>query len=486
MGELYATNMATRASWAQSRPDEAPVTGDRGTAGGVVYRVPVLDHYLVYAPFHGLIAVVNRAGLDAIGVGLAGGPVPAEIAGIVRVLLSPGREPTRIPAGPVRRPLFLGIIPTRGCNLACGYCAFGDTPDTSGMTPDTARAAVDAYFGLFNGSSDPCREIHFFGGEPLFRPGLVDFVTGYARSIADREGLVLHLEISTNGLCSPSRARFMGEQLDTVVLSIDGPAAIHDRNRPAPGGRPTFEQVMRTAEIISDSSAELVIRSCVTQESLPLLLSWANTLALRLRPATVCFERLTTTSHSEAAGLRAPDPWEFARQVVAASRLLQRRGITAVTSTTDTSRIAATCCPVGQDALIVSADGAVDACYLLEDQWRRKGLDLRLGRLDPATPAFVLDAEAVDRVRAVAATHPRRCEGCISHLHCAGGCHVDHQAATTDSGYDDLCISTRAITIAQLLDRCGQADLADAWLDSGSDLHVSVLQPADLLEEMAP
>ncbi len=478
--------MATRAPWVQSRPDEAPETKGHGTAGGVVYRVPVLDHYLVYAPLHGLTAVVNRAGLDAIRFGLVGGRLPADIARIVEVLLSPGREPIRIPTGPVRRPLFLGIIPTRGCNMACAYCAFGGTLDSSGMTPDTAKAAVDAYFGLFNGSSDPHREIHFFGGEPLFRPSLVDFVSGYARSIAARDGLVLHLEISTNGLCSPSRARFMGEQLDTVVLSFDGPAAIQDRNRPAPGGRRTFEPVMRTAQIISDSSAELVIRSCVTQESLPRLLDWADILASRLRPATVCFERLTTTSHSEAAGLRAPDPWEFARQVVAASRLLTRHGITAVTSTTDTSRIVATCCPVGQDALIVSADGAVDACYLLEDQWLRKGLDLRLGRLDPAAPAFVLDADAVDRLRGVAATHPRRCEGCISHLHCAGGCHVDHQAATTDSGYDDLCISTRVITIAQLLDRCGQAGLADAWLDRRSDLRVSVLQSSDLLEEMAP
>jgi radical SAM protein with 4Fe4S-binding SPASM domain len=380
--------------------------------------------------------------------------------------------------------LFLGIIATRGCNMACRYCAFGETADKSGMTLDTAKAAVDAYFGLFNGSSDRHREIHFFGGEPMFRPGLVAFVSGYARSIAVREGLVLHLEISTNGLCSQSRARAMGEQLDTVVLSIDGPPGVHDRNRPAPGGRATFDEVMRTAEILSDSSAELVIRSCVTQESLPLLSNWADTLASQLRPSAVCFERLTTTSLSESAGLRAPDPWEYARKVVAGSRRLERHGITAVTSTTDTSRIAATCCPVGQDALIVSPDGAVDACYLLEDQWLPKGLDLRLGHLDPEAPAFILDADAVDRVRTVAATHPRRCDGCISHLHCAGGCHVDHRAApTTASGYDDLCISTRAITIAQLLDRCGQADLADAWLEAESDLRASVLQPSDLLVE---
>jgi radical SAM protein with 4Fe4S-binding SPASM domain len=449
-----------------------------------LYDVPVFDHHLVYAPLHDLTAIVNAPARDAIAAGMRGGPVPAAVAAMIERLRSPPRPEPRPRSGPVRAPLFLGIIPTRSCNLACSYCEFRNTPDRSVMSLDTARAAVDAYFGLMADSADRRREIHFFGGEPLFRSDLVDFVVGYARSLAADLSVQLHLEISTNGFFGEARARSTGALFDSVVLSFDGPGAVQDRNRPAPGGQGTFDRVLRTAEILSDSPTDLVLRSCVTQESLPLLADWATFIAHRLRPSTVCFEPMTSTAPGREAGLRPPDPWEFARQFVTASHLLQRHGITAVTSNSDVARLVSTCCPVGRDALVVSPDGAVDACYLLREHWVRKGLDLGLGRLLLDPPSFRLEPAAVERVRQLAGSLATRCEGCLCRLHCAGGCHVDHRPTPGDEGYDDLCIATRAITIAQLLERAGGAGLAEAWLSSEAEMAATVLQPTDLLGEV--
>lgn len=449
-------------------------------ASTALYAVPVLDDYLVSAPLHGLTALVNGAALGAIAGGAA---VSGAIGRIVETMRAPGDAPPLPRQGPVDHPLFLGIVPTRACTMDCAYCTFLDAPSAPAMSLDTARAAVDAYLDLVEGAGSRRAEIHFFGGEPLHAPEVVELVVARARISAAERGLALHLEISTNGLVPAARATWLGDQFDAIVLSLDGPPAVHDRHRPSGGGLGTYEVVFRTAQILSASSADLVIRSCVTQGSLPTLVDWAETIARELHPSTVCFERLTPSARSDAAGLRSPDPYGFARAFVLAARILRDHGIEAVTSTTDLGPPRLSCCPVGEDALIVSPDGAVNACYLLEDRWRDRGLDLRLGSLDALEPVLHLDGGSVARVRALAAARAPRCEGCLCRLRCAGGCHVDHRA-TDGEGYDDLCVSTRLITIAQMVERIGFPDRVSAWLADGSALMASALQPSDLLHEV--
>jgi radical SAM protein with 4Fe4S-binding SPASM domain len=265
------------------------------------------------------------------------------------------------------------------------------------------------------------------------------------------------------------------------VLSLDGPAEVQDRHRPTAAGTGTFDAVLHTAEILSESSAELVVRSCVTETSVPTLVTWAERIASELRPSVVCLERMTPSARSDAAGLRPPDPWCFARSFLDASRVLRQHGILAVTSTTDLRECRPSCCPVGRDALIVMPDGTVNACYLLEQRWRAAGLDLRLGSVGADDRALHLDPVAVDRVRTLAATPAARCTRCLCRLHCAGGCHVDHRPGADDDGYDDLCVSTRVLTIAQLLERLGRDDLAASWLADDGALATSARWPSDLI-----
>jgi radical SAM protein with 4Fe4S-binding SPASM domain len=448
------------------------------------YAVRVCHDYLVYSPLRGVAALVNRPALEELRDGGDGPSSGGAMASLREALWRPAGPAPAPRVGPVREPLFLGLVPTRGCSMACGYCTFLDAPSAPPMTLDVARAAVDAYLELIERAGATRAEIHFFGGEPLHAPDVVAFAVGHARRTAAERGLALHLEISTNGLCSAARAAWLGDHLDAVVLSLDGPAEVHDRNRPVAGGGGSFDVVFRTAKILSDSSADLVIRSCVTEASVERLEEWAETIGRELRPSAVCFERLTPSARSEAAGLRPPDPWAFARAFVHAARRLRDRGIEVVTSTTDLGAMRLSCCPVGEDALIVSPDGRVNACYLLEEQWRDRGLDLRLGELDAASGTLRFDRLQVARVRALAAAHAPRCEGCLCRPHCAGGCHVDHRPSSIDDGYDDLCISTRLITIAELLERVGRPELAAEWLEDRAALAQSALQPSDLLEEV--
>ena len=177
--------------------------------------------------------------------------------------------------------------------------------------------------------------------------------------------------------------------------------------------------------------------------------------------------------------LTPPDPWEFARNFEAAAQVLEPYGIETVLSSANLNTLQCSFCPVGKDALIVSPDGRVDACYLLPEEWERNGLDMRLGRV--ANGKLEIEVEALERARLTVHEKPR-CAGCLCRYHCAGGCHVNHD--TSGGTYDELCLQTRLITIAELLKRLGQAELADAWLNDRPALEVLAWQTTDELCRM--
>jgi uncharacterized protein len=444
-----------------------------------VFSVPVRDKFLVYAPLHRLIALVNRQALPYIRAGLNGeGEIPEAVQPLVDRLRAPGESEPGARTGGLIDPYFLGIIPTRGCNMACRYCDFAAPKQSSPvMDVNLAREAVDAYFRLLQEVGNRRAEVHFFGGEPFAAESVVHFVVACAAKRAAELGQGVRFEVTTNGLYSPSRCQWIADHFDTVVLSLDGLAEVQDRHRPALNGRGTFEVVARSARIFSEGPCELVVRACVTQETIADMPEFARWIGQELRASTVCFESLSLSPLAQTAGFAPPDPWEFAVAFDCAGRILDAYGIEAVLSTADLRTNRSSFCPVGKDALIVSPDGAIDACYLLREDWERKGLDMRLGRI--AAGRLEIDPAALQRVRDLTVRERPLCAGCLCRYQCAGGCHVNHDAA---GKYDDLCVQTRLVTLTKLLRQIGQDELAETWLADRRALEKSVWQASDRLE----
>ncbi|UCE28307.1 MAG: radical SAM protein, partial [Candidatus Coatesbacteria bacterium] len=120
---------------------------------------------------------------------------------------------------------------TRRCNLKCDMCwversarAEGEEylRSTNELTLDELRKVVD----------DVRRyrpRIGITGGEPFVRPDAVDFIA-YVMSSGLRCG------VNTNGMfLSRDAAELVGAGLDNVMVSLDGPADVHDRIRGVAG-----------------------------------------------------------------------------------------------------------------------------------------------------------------------------------------------------------------------------------------------------------
>ncbi|HLO34255.1 MAG TPA: radical SAM protein [Anaerolineales bacterium] len=431
------------------------------------FTAPVLDQYLVYAPLQGFSVILNENRLRQLeslrfGTHEEIEPVISEIA---QRLDCPAVAPER-PEGKIKAPLFLGLITTRGCNMSCRYCDFNAPEDShNDMELGLARASIDAYLHLLAEHGVSQGEVQFFGGEPFFRSSVVEFALSHAHNRAGQMGIAIKFNVTTNGLMTERRAAWVADNFDTVVLSLDG-ITFQDHQRPSRNGGASYPIVHRTAKILSEGRTDLTIRACITDESTAQMPALAYEFARTYILSAVCFEPLTESRLSRANGLLPPDPVQFAREFCQAEDVLKPYGIDAISSGTDIDSLQASFCPVGKDALLVSPSGSICACYLMESDWMRAGLDLKFGRISRSSPEFFLELEKLEAIRRLARHTAPLCERCLCRYHCAGGCYVNHRSIQRASQYDSVCIRTRLITIGKLLKRMEALELYHRWLDS--------------------
>lgn len=119
------------------------------------------------------------------------------------------------------------------CNLRCEYCFASKGDFGTGrelMSLDTAKAAIDF---LIKASKDRHNlEVDFFGGEPLMNFEVVKKTVEYARSQEKKYNKNFRFTITTNGLLlTDDKIDFINENMDNVVLSLDGRKEVNDRLR---------------------------------------------------------------------------------------------------------------------------------------------------------------------------------------------------------------------------------------------------------------
>lgn len=449
-----------------------------------IFAIPILDKFLLYAPLHNLAALLDQTATRLLRDSLLSGETVAEeCLGEISLALNEDAEPTPSPIQGDFVPSFLGLLPTRGCNLACRYCGFLTAEESARvMSLEMAQNAVNWYMDELELAGVSHAEVHYFGGEPFCAEQVLDLTVHLARIRAEEIGCSLRFEVATNGVFDEERCHWAADNIDTIVLSLDGPADIHDFHRPCKDGQGSYKTVEHNARILSQGSADLFLRACVTSQTVGRMPEIATWFCEGFHPKGVCFEPLQPSTQSRIGQLEPPDPWDFARNFVKAAWILESYGVEPVYAAGDIHARQVSFCPVGKDAAIVSPDGTISACYLLRRDWEAKGLDLRLGRLEDGS--VQLRADAVDSARSLNVHNKPSCAHCFCKWHCAGGCHVNHTLPDPPDIYDRLCIQTRIIGLRNVLKEMGQDYLVPEWLQDREAVERSVYQASDLLLDL--
>lgn len=143
---------------------------------------------------------------------------------------------------------------TQNCNFRCRYCIYNGSPNSRQRTHSNKRmswqTAKDAVDFLWNHSVDTSQvNIGFYGGEPLLEYPLIIKVVDYC----ERQfcGKKLTFNLTTNGtLLTEEIIHFLQDHNFHLLISLDGPKEINDKNRIFANGSGTFDSVIKQIELI--------------------------------------------------------------------------------------------------------------------------------------------------------------------------------------------------------------------------------------------
>ena len=157
--------------------------------------------------------------------------------------------------GCLAAPLSILWEVTHACNLACRHClsACGE-PHPRELTTAEALALIDdmARLRIFT--------VTLGGGEPLMRPDLwllLERITGHG----------MCARLSTNGwaVTPETIRRLEGLNVFTVQVSVDGPAAVHDRLRGRPG---SFERATGALRLFREAGCATMMTTAASAANL--------------------------------------------------------------------------------------------------------------------------------------------------------------------------------------------------------------------------
>ncbi|WP_298826404.1 His-Xaa-Ser system radical SAM maturase HxsB [uncultured Piscinibacter sp.] len=134
------------------------------------------------------------------------------------------------------------LVPTLQCAHSCQYCQVSRALDSTGfeMTPDMLDAACDAVFE----SPSQVLTVEFQGGDPLIRFDLVQRAIERITRRNRIEGRRIQFVVaSTLHQLNVKMCEFFSEHAVVLSTSIDGPPALHNKNRPIPG-RDAYERTV--------------------------------------------------------------------------------------------------------------------------------------------------------------------------------------------------------------------------------------------------
>ena len=138
--------------------------------------------------------------------------------------------------------LHIFVVSLR-CEHSCPYCQVSRQSDDRvafDMTEETATRALDLVFR----SPSPALKIEFQGGEPLLNLPLIKFIVAAALEKNQGEPRPLQFVITTNLALLTDEILEFCKAFDILIsTSLDGPADLHNANRPRPG-RDSYERAV--------------------------------------------------------------------------------------------------------------------------------------------------------------------------------------------------------------------------------------------------
>ncbi len=262
--------------------------------------------------------------------------------------------------------LNLTIVVNLDCNFACTYCYEGDMKGNLYMSDTTAAGLIDFIKKKFTENKTSLL-VDFYGGEPLLSTGRIVSISRAIQSFIESKGASYRFSLITNGSLLTRRVaeKLAPIGLENVKITIDGPAEIHDRNRPFKSGAGSFHTIIHNIQETCDLVSISIGGNYESHnyEKFPLLLDYLMSSGLtpdRLRgvkfdPVMKGPDQRPLYDHFKGGCTSIYEPW-----IVRAEALLREEILKKGYNTPKPRPM--TCMIESKDAYVVNFDGVLYKC----------------------------------------------------------------------------------------------------------------------------
>lgn len=381
--------------------------------------------------------------------------------GLLYSNISPEKKPTEKVSTPI---LNMSLFLCQKCNLDCVYCygEAGTFRSESEMDEKTAFQAVDWF--IKQSEKKVKLHINFIGGEPFLKFALMRKVVHYARQECEKVEKRVDFRATTNGtLLDDEKIAFITEENVDVLISLDGPKSIHDKQRPFANGRGSYDVIVKNCrkllQVKPQTAAHAVVMPGTDPEMIKsALLELGFQKADALPASNSLFkEKKDSIRRNTSDALN-----EHKNEAILWLDHTKKRNKEALRELKRKSQLhyAVTCllhhskhrynCGAGIGFAAVSCEGDIYLCH------RFVGMsDYKIGSIfseAPINQPFYRPTESIPA-----------CASCFARYYCAGGCKYDN-AATNGSVFmpaSDMCDIKRSefMSAASVVARLNQEEL---------------------------
>ncbi|HLZ60986.1 MAG TPA: radical SAM protein [Ktedonosporobacter sp.] len=382
------------------------------------------------------------------------------------------------------------FMPTYDCNLRCAYC-FQDhmrtNPKYSHLLHAMSKPIIDRIFkGMLdieaNHDVPPpdqyVRGIGFFGGEPLLARNR--HVIDYIIEKAHRIGKASFWAVSNATELDAYQDLLNPEYIRMVQVTIDGPAAEHDKRRIYADGSASFERIARNVSMALEQGVEIHTRMNIDRTNIQFLPQFAEEIIARGWDRYPHFSAYTAPIHAanENVDVRTTfNSWTLDKALN--EMYLQNPVMRVIRRPDDPLKDIARRLidNQGSPSLHSQFCGAHSSMYVIDPFanvyacWERTGDEnIRIGQIT-REGKYEVASQLSQMWRSRNVTTNKICRQCRYALNCGGGC-----AVLAEGRGDEGTIFTNHCDGYAARFR---ASVAEAYLD-----HIAGTQPAKLVESV--
>ena len=173
----------------------------------------------------------------------------------------------------------LTILVTHNCQMRCSYCFEGSKDNM--VINDNTSAAILRLLGKHVGVCRMLR-VTWFGGEPLLAYGQITKLSHQMIQFCKEHDIGYLADITTNGFAlTPDRCKELVNELGVkrFIITLDGPAEVHDKRRPLASGLPSFRRIWKNIGDLVDCGAWVTLRMTIDRENRPFVPQFLKLLA---------------------------------------------------------------------------------------------------------------------------------------------------------------------------------------------------------------